>query len=138
MKDLIRKVLHESFIDGTPDWVKEFKVLSKEERIEFIKNNKKRIDSLLPMIGEYFESKFEENLMMLEIDERRVHYRNESFSISITLLKFYFKPVKSETINAEQFKREIYKDLSSLFNIDISYYGTPLDVGVYEMTWRKV
>lgn len=140
MKELIRKVLREAIIltSDTPDWVERFHDLSRQERIEFIKKYKKDIQSSLPMITEFFESKYEELLVMIEVDERRSHYGNEDFSFGKILLKFYFKPSGTEKINGRKIKNEIYKDLKSFFNIDIAYYGTPIEYEVYEMTWQKV
>ena len=137
MKDLIRKILHESLEDKSPNRVEKFKSLTREERIEFIKNNKKRIESLVPMIKEYFISKFGDSLMTLVIDKKNSHFGNENFSMEQFILKFYFKHVGNDKILV-QFKREIFNDMSSFFDIDVHKYGVPLEIAVYEMTWRQV
>ena len=140
MKDLIRKILRETLIvtSDTPDWVEKFHDLSKEERIQFIKDYKVRIERLIPAITDYFESKFGDLLVAIDVDEVGTHYGNENFSTRKPNLKFYFRPRGMEKIDGRELKREIYKDLKSFFNIDVAYYGTPLEFTVYQMTWEKV
>ena len=142
MKDLIRKILREALIvtSDTPDWVEKFHDLSKEERIEFIKNYKKRIERILPKIVEYFKVKFGESLSKIEIGEQGAHYGNEGFSIQKPSIKLYFDfSNKNKDRNwGLHSKREIYSDLKSFFNIDVAYYGTPLEFQVFQMTWERV
>lgn len=140
MRELIKKILREAIVltSDTPDWVEKFHDLSKDERIEFIKNYKTDIERILPMITEFFESKYENLLVKIEVDEKRSLYGNENFSFGKILIKFYFKLNGTEKISGRQLKQEIYKDLKSFFSIDVAYYGTPLEYEVYEMTWTKV
>jgi hypothetical protein len=35
-------------------------------------------------------------------------------------------------------KGEVRRDLSSFFNIDVEYYGVPLDLEFYVQSWNKV
>ena len=92
MKDLIRKILHEAIQIGpdTPDWVEKFHDLSKEERIEFIKNYKVHIERILPKIVEFFKVKFGDELVKIAIEEKGTHYGHEGFSIQKPNIKFYF------------------------------------------------
>lgn len=142
MKELIRKILKETIIVGpdTPDWVEKFHDLSREERIEFIKNYKKRIERILPRIMDYFKVKFGNSLVNIEIGEKGAHYGNENFSIQKPNIKFYFDfSDKNKDGNWGLIsKREIYKDLKSFFNIDVAYYGTPLEFEIYQKTWERV
>ncbi len=141
MKDVIRKILRENvhISDDAPDWVKEFHTLSREGRIAMIETNRKHILKLLPKIVNFFESKLGDNLEKIEItnDEevRRRHYGNENYSTKAILIEFFFS---HETKTPAQLKREIIKDLRSFFNIDNSYYGTPLDLEFYKATWQKI
>lgn len=142
MKELIRKILHESIQIGpdTPDWVEKFHDLPREERIEFIKNYKVRIERILPKIIEFFKVKFGDQLVKIEIGEKGTHYGNEGFSFQRPNIKFYFDFTKQKNDRnwSQLAKREIYRDLKSYFNIDVAYYGTPLEFEVYEMTWNRV
>lgn len=142
MKELIRKILHEAIQIGpdTPDWVEKFHDLPREERIEFIKNYKKHIERILPKIVEFFKVKFGDDLVKIEVGEQGAHYGNEGFSIQKPKLKLYFNfSEKDRNKNwGHLAKREIYRDLKSYFNIDVAYYGTPLEFEVYEMTWNRV
>ena len=142
MKDLIRKILRESLIvtSDTPDWVEKFHDLSRDERIEFIKDYKVRIERILPKVIEFFKVKFGDKLVKIEIGEQGTHYGNEGFSIQKPSIKFYFDftKLKNDRNWGLHSKREIYNDLKSYFNLDVAYYGTPLEFEVYEMTWQRV
>ena len=121
-----------------PDWVKEFHTLPREGRIEMIEKNRKDILRLLPKIVIFFESKLGDNLEKIEItnDEgvRRRTYGNENYSTNAVLIQFFFT---HETKTPARLKKEIINDLKSFFNIDISYYGTPLDLDFFKATWEK-
>jgi hypothetical protein len=142
MKELIRKILKENIIVGpdTPDWVEKFHNLPREGRIEFIKQYKSHIESIIPRIVDYFESKFGDSLVKIEVKEKSSLYGNENFSIQRPNLKFYFDFNDKENDRnwGAITKREIRKDLTSFFNIDISYYGTPLDIEVFQLNWTKI
>lgn len=142
MKDLIRKILREALIvtSDTPDWVEKFHDLSRDERIEFIKDYKVRIERILPKIIEFFKVKFGDQLVKIEIGEKGTHYGNEGFSFQRPNIKFYFDFTKQKNDRnwSQLAKREVYRDLKSYFNIDVAYYGTPLEFEIYQMTWERV
>ncbi len=71
MKDLIRKILREAIQIGpdTPDWVEKFHDLPKDERIQFIKDYKVRIERILPKVIEFFKVKFGDELVKIELGE---------------------------------------------------------------------
>jgi len=125
--------------DDAPDWVKEFHTLPREGRIAQIETNRKNILRLLPKIVNFFESKLGDDLEKIEItnDEevRRRTYGNENYSTNAVLIEFFFS---QKTKTPALLKREIIKDLRSFFNIDNSYYGTPLDLEFYKATWQKI
>lgn len=141
MKDLIKQILRENvhISDDAPDWVKEFHTLSREGRIAQIETNRKNILRLLPKIVNFFESKLGDNLEKIVIinDEevRRRTYGNEMYSTNAVLIEFFFS---QKTKTPALLRREIIKDLRSFFNIDNSYYGTPLDLEFYKATWQKI
>ena len=136
MKNLIRKVLRESMqiSDDAPDWVKEFHTLSREGKIEFIENYKIRIEKILPIIVEFFENKFGDDLVKLVVKEKSAHYGNENYSTNKILLQFRFS---DKTPEVTKLKREVYNDLRSFFNIEVEYYGTPLDLEFLKATWER-
>ncbi len=142
MKDLIRKILREALLvtSDTPDWVEKFHDLPKEERIQFIKDYKVRIERILPKVIEFFKVKFGDELVKIEVGEKGTHYGNEGFSIQRPNIKFYFDFTKKKNDRnwSHLAKREVYKDLKSYFNLDVAYYGTPLEFEIYEMTWQRV
>ena len=141
MKDVIRKILRENIhiSDDAPDWVKVFHTLPREGRIAQIETNRKHILKSLPKIVNFFESKLGDDLEKIEItnDEgvRRRTYGNEMYSTNAVLIQFFFN---HETITPARLKKEIINDLRSFFNIDISYYGTPLDLDFFKATWEKL
>lgn len=141
MKDVIRKILRENkhISDDAPDWVKVFHTLPREGRIAQIETNRKHILKSLPKIVNFFESKLGDDLEKIEItnDEgvRRRTYGNEMYSTNAVLIQFFFN---HETKTPARLKKEIINDLRSFFNIDISYYGTPLDLDFFKATWEKL
>ena len=121
-----------------PHWVKTFHDLPREGRIEQIEKNKSNIEKLLPKINKFFKMKFGNNLVELKVtneeDVKRRHYGNENYSTDKIVLDFRFSDSAS---NVNQLKREVFNDLNSFFNIDVSYYGTPLDLDFYKTEWQK-
>ena len=141
MKDLIKKILRENMqiSDDAPDWVKEFYTLPREGRIAQIEKNKKDIIKLLPKIVIFFESKFGDNLVQLKITNeegvRGRHYGNENYSTNAILLQFFFR---NNTPNVSSLKKEVLSDLRSFFDIDPTYYGTPLELEFFKEVWQKI
>jgi len=135
MRDLIKKVLRENkhISPDAPHWVKDFHNQTKEGRIAQIEKNKKDAEKILPRIIEFFKDKFGDDLLKLKVGEQGAHYGNENYSTKKIKLIFYFPESYSNLT-----KREIFNDLKSFFNIDISYYGTPLDIEVYRMKWEQL
>jgi hypothetical protein len=128
MKDIVHRVLTETKI---------LKEESIENSIEEIKSNKKRIRKLLPIIVDFFESEFKNDLYKLEVNEdSSVHYGLENFSIERVELVFYFNQIPKGSENI--IRRNIILYLKDLFNVDITRYGVPLNISVYVKTWKKV
>jgi len=138
MRDLIKKILREGMqiSDDAPYWVKEFHTLPREGRIAQIEKNKKNIEKLLPRITEFFKTKLGDDLVHLVIttDKRGSHYGNENYSTTRVVISFYFRDI---TPNVRALKHQIINDFKSFFNLDIHYYGLPLDLEFNKMTWEK-
>ena len=138
MKDLIKKILREdikmNISPNAPYWVHDFQKMSKEERIGQIEKNKKDIEKLMPRIINFFKDKFGDDLVHLLIKKQKSYYGNESHSTDKIVLDFRFS---EKTPNVTQLKREVYNDLNSFFNIDVTYYGTPLDLDFHKAVWQK-
>jgi hypothetical protein len=137
MRDLIKNILREnsSISPDTPNWVEAFQTMSREDRISQIVKNKKDLERILPRIVEFFKDKFGKYLLKFEIGEKGLHYGNENYTSKTINLIFY---LSESTPNVNGAKREIFNDLNSFFNINVSYYGTPLEFEVYKMTWQKL
>jgi len=127
MRDLIKNILRESshISPNAPHWVEEFQTMSTKDRITQIEKNKKDIEKILPRIVEFFKDKFGKGL----------HYGNENYTSKTINLIFYLSELTPDVNGA---KREIFNDLNSFFNINVSYYGTPLEFEVYKMSWQKL
>ena len=136
MKSLIRKILKEStnISSNAPHWVSDFHKMSREERIVQIEKNKKNIEKLLPTIKNLFVKKFGDDLVKLTVKERSAVYGNEMYSTNKIVLGFYFS---NETPNVNALRREVFNDLVSFFDIDVTYYGTPLDLEFYKAVWER-
>jgi hypothetical protein len=119
VENIIRKILKE--YSSAPEG-------SKEERIIEIEKRKEHIDRILPLMIQLFKDKFGDDLVKIEVDDKKVHYGNELYSTTIKSLKFFF----SDEVK-QNYRKEIYRDINSFFGIDITYYGVPLYVEIYKM-----
>jgi hypothetical protein len=119
VEKIIRKILKE--YSSAPEG-------SKEERIIEIEKRKEHIDRILPLMIQLFKDKFGDDLVKIEVDDKKVHYGNELYSTTIKNLKFFF----SDEVK-QNYRKEIYRDINSFFGIDITYYGVPLYVEIYKM-----
>jgi len=119
VENIIRKILKE--YSSAPEGDKEARIIEIEKR-------KKHIDKLLPAMIELFKDKFGDELVKIEVDDKKVHYGNELYSTTIKNLKFFFSDEAKQN-----YRKEIYRDINSFFGIDITYYGVPLYVEIYKM-----
>ena len=119
VENIIRKILKE--YSSAPEG-------SKEERIIEIEKRKEHIDRILPLMIKLFEEKFGDDLVKIEVDDKKVQYGNELYSTTIKNLKFFFSDKAKQN-----YRKEIYRDINSFFGIDITYYGVPLYVEIYKM-----
>jgi hypothetical protein len=136
VREIIRKILKESMkiSSDAPEWVEKFHSASREERIEHIENYKKHIKKLLPRIVEFFNEKFGDDLESIIVTERGAYYGNENHSTQKIVLDFRFSV---STPNVTKLKREVYNDLKSFFNMDVTYYGTPLELEFHKAVWER-
>jgi hypothetical protein len=132
VKDLIRKILRESIQipDDAPEWVKRFNKLPKEDRIQDIENRKDKIEKLMPNIINFFEDRFGDELEKIVINQKKVHYGNELYSTEKLVINFYFYE-PSQMFPRAKYYNEVVRDLINFFNIDITYYGMPLDIEIH-------
>jgi hypothetical protein len=122
MKNSIRKSLREGK-SKTPEWVIKFNNFSREERIDFIEKYKKQVVRLLPKIIIFFKDKLGDKLKDITVGEKETLYGNEMYSGTKIVLRFHFNDNPHwELIH------EIRNDLNSFFNIDLGYYGVPLEL----------
>ena len=143
MRNIIKKILKEmKFEPNTPDWVEKFHNLPTKERIEFIEKKKKYIEKYIPRIIEFFERKYGDYIDRIEVEKKGVHYGSENYSTKEVLLKIYFNNVDDNVAETNHdLKLQVRKDIKNFFNIDLEYYGVPLDLEFYIKTpigWKKM
>ena len=109
---------------------------SKEESIKKIEDKKKYIVKMLPIISEYFEGTFGDDLFELIVTNDRTHFGGENYSTDTYLLKFYFNEIPKE--NEFNLRRSIINRLNNLFDIDITKYGVPLNIEIYVKQWKQI
>ena len=126
VRKLIRKTLRES-ITNKPDWVDKFNNFSRDERIDFIEKYKKQILRLLPKIIQFFKDRLGDKLIDITVGEKETLYGNEMYSGTKIVLEFHFND-NSWYWELMSLKHEIWNDLISFFNIDMGYYGVPLEL----------
>jgi len=125
MRNSIRKVLRESITDK-PEWVDKFNNFSRDERIDFIEKYKKQVVRLLPKIIIFFKDKLGDKLKDITVGEKETLYGNEMYSGTKIVLEFHFNDYPYWELMT--LKHEIWNDLISFFNIDMGYYGVPLEL----------
>jgi hypothetical protein len=125
MRNSIRKVLRESITDK-PEWVEKFNNFSRDERIDFIEKYKKQILRLLPKIIEFFKKRLGDKLKDITVGEKETLYGNEMYSGTKIVLEFHFNDFPYWELMT--LKHGIWNDLISFFNIDMGYYGVPLEL----------
>ena len=116
--------------DDAPEWVKRFNKLPKEDRIQDIENRKDKIETLMPNIINFFEDRFGDELEKIVINQKKVHYGNELYSTEKLVINFYFYE-PSQMFPRAKYYNEVIRDLINFFNIDITYYGMPLDIEIH-------
>lgn len=140
MRNIIKKILKE--MRDAPDWVEKFHNLPTEERIEFIEKKRKYIEKYIPRIIELFEEKYGDYLNRVEVEEKGVYYGSENYSTKEVLLKFFFNDVDDNVAETNHdLILQVRKDIKNFFNIDLEYYGVPLDLEFYIKTskgWKKM
>ena len=109
---------------------------SKEESIKKIEDKKKYIGKMLPIISEYFEGTFGDDLFELIVTNDRTHFGGENYSTDTYLLKFYFNEIPKE--NEFNLRRSIIRTLDKIFNVDITRYGVPLNIEIYVKQWKQI
>ena len=125
MRTSIRKVLRESITDK-PEWVEKFNNFSRDERIDFIEKYKKQVVRLLPKIIQFFKDRLGDKLKDITVGEKETLYGNEMYSGTKIVLEFHFNDYPYWELMS--LKHEIWNDLISFFNIDMGYYGVPLEL----------
>lgn len=105
--------------------------MSAEDMTKEIKRKEKYIEQILPKLIKYFKIKYKDELVKIEIESVPVGFGHANYRTDIPRLEFYFE---NSLINRVY---DIMEDLRN-FNIDMSEYGTPLRIRIYEHTWKLV
>jgi len=90
------------------------------------------VESVLPKILKYFKTKYNDELVKIDVDKTEVLFGQEDLRMEIPQLQFYFS---ESVINRTE---EIFNDLRNIFDIDMKSYGVPLSIRIYEQTWKRV
>lgn len=96
-----------------------------------IKRQEKYIAQILPRLIKYFKVKYKDELVKIEVESVPVGFGHANYKTDIPRLEFYFE---NSLVNRVY---DIMEDLRN-FDIDMSAYGTPLRIRIYEHTWKLV
>lgn len=96
-----------------------------------IKRQEKYIAQILPKLIKYFKIKYKDELVKIEVESVPVGFGHANYKTDIPRLEFYFE---NSLVNRVY---DIMEDLRN-FDIDMSAYGTPLRIRIYEHTWKLV
>jgi hypothetical protein len=132
VKKLVCKTLSEG-ISVNPEWVDKFNNFSRDEKIEFINKYKEQVEKRLQKIIIFFESKYGNVLEDIKVGQRgfsmeelRHIFEDLNYKGKKITLTFKFKGLPYwERLSA---MNEMGNDLHYYFNIDVGYYGIPLEL----------
>lgn len=132
VKKLVCKTLSEG-ISVNPEWVDKFNNFSRDEKIEFINKYKEQVEKRLQKIIIFFESKYGNVLEDIKVGQRgfsmeelRHIFEDLNYKGKKITLTFKFKGLPYwERLSA---MNEMGNVLHYYFNIDVGYYGIPLEL----------
>jgi hypothetical protein len=134
MKDLIRRILRESWESLNPEWFKKFMKMNREERIQFIDNKRNYIEKILPKLEKFLRLKYKRTLDYITISKLNVKYADEDYITEQFYIKLYFSNIETDY---SSLKKSIFRDLSMVFGLDVEYYGIPMNIQFYENENKK-
>jgi hypothetical protein len=116
MKDLIRKILREG---------------RDSERIQ---KNEVLVKRITPRIVRFIEEKFG-NDVTVESHDKSVFFGSDDYRGLCKEIKVF---VENEDLNATELKVQLWGDIKNFFGIDMTRYGSCLNLEVFKKKWEKV
>lgn len=116
MKDLIRKILKES------------------KDLDRIKENEILVPKIVPFIIEFIKQKYGDSVRVQSYN-KGTFFGSDNYRGLCKEIKIY---VEDENLVPLEVKTQVWNDIKSFFNIDMSRYGACLDLTVYRKSWEKV
>lgn len=102
--------------------------------IEKIQKNEKLVAKVVPMIVKYIKAKYGNDVRVKTTDIKTYHADDE-YTAKCKLIEVF---VLNEKLLAAEIKHKLYNEITSVFGIDMTKYGSCLDLKVYKVKWEKV
>jgi hypothetical protein len=135
MRDIIRRVLRETVEPSTDGVKKKYAFKTKEEKIEDIEKNRKYLENILPKIIKYFKLKFGDELVDVSVRVEPYLFLSADYNSERFVVTFLFDGTSIPETSMN--KSEIWRDLDSLFNLDLKRWDIPLSVWAKSTTPKK-
>lgn len=116
MRELIRKILREG------------------EDLEKIKRNEASVPKIVPKIVAFIKEKYGRKVRV-ESHNKGVFFGSDDYRGLCKEIKIY---VEDERLLPAEVKIELWNDIKNFFGINMSEYGSCLDLTVYKKIWSKV
>ena len=116
MKELIRKILREG------------------KDLDRIKKNEIEVPKMVPLVVKYIKEEFGKRLRV-RIEKKGVFFGSDLYKGNCTEIKVF---VEDTSINAAELKYQLKNTIKNFFGMDMSLYGSCLDLKVYKKNWEEI
>jgi hypothetical protein len=109
-------------------------ILREGNNVDKIKTNEIEVPKKLPSIVRFIKSKYG-NRVKVKTENKGVYFGSDDYQGICKEIKIY---VEDENLLAAEVKSDLWKDIRNFFDINMSEYGSCLDLIVYKKTWNRV
>lgn len=110
------------------------KILREETDLERIKKNEISIPKMVPHIVKFIKEKYGKGVSV-ESHNKGVYFGSDDYRGLCKEIKVY---VEDERLLAAEVKIQLWKDIDNFFGVNMSRYGSCLDLTVYKKSWEKI
>ena len=110
------------------------KILKEETDLERIQKNEISVPRMVPRIVSFIKEKYGKKVRV-ESHNKGVYFGSDDYRGLCKEIKIF---VEDERLLPAEVKIELWRDIKNFFGINMSEYGSCLDLTVYKKIWSKV
>lgn len=110
------------------------KILKENQDLELIKSNEIKIPKLLPHIVDFIKEKYGKSVRVKTSNEK-IFFGSDNYSGVGKVINVF---VENEKLLPAEVKIRLWNDIRNFFGVDMSMYGSCLNLNVYKKIWSKV